>query len=174
MAGVVQYGLKVYFEGSKGKERMVKMVHKEGTEFYDGESGKEHIVKIEFVNGLLAILQGPKHKERVVEIFETATMRLLYKGACTRRGCRSGRKHKRKDTLYTETELYCPISFEPMVDAVRLRDDGQLYSRASIEEWLKRKRTSPLHNTPITYGTLKEEHVIANAARRLRCDNSLF
>lgn len=40
--------------------------------------------------------------------------------------------------------LCCPITFELMFDPVLLTADNQTYDRTSIEEWLKKEKSSPL------------------------------
>jgi hypothetical protein len=42
----------------------------------------------------------------------------------------------------------CPISHEVLIDPV-MADDGQIYERKFIEQWLMMKARSPLTNKPM-------------------------
>ena len=42
-------------------------------------------------------------------------------------------------------KLFCPITFSLPVDPV-IAEDGKVYERSAIEEWLKKQRKSPVTN----------------------------
>ena len=48
----------------------------------------------------------------------------------------------------TVAEFICPISQELPLEPVTA-EDGRVYEKASIEEWLGRKQTSPVTNEPM-------------------------
>ena len=54
-------------------------------------------------------------------------------------------------------DLRCPISLEVMRDPV-IAADGHSYERASIEQWLRTRRTSPLTGQPLPNQTLIPNH----------------
>ena len=56
-------------------------------------------------------------------------------------------------------EVLCPITTELMVDPV-FTADGHTYERKSIEQWLTKKRTSPLTGEPLAHTFLTPNHAL--------------
>lgn len=56
---------------------------------------------------------------------------------------------KDSNIKYSYEELRCPITHEIFLDPV-VCEDGFVYERYAIEDWFKKKSTSPLTNTEIT------------------------
>jgi hypothetical protein len=58
------------------------------------------------------------------------------------------------DASADATGVLCPITRQPCVDPVLLTDDGHVYERDAIEQWLRIKAVSPLTNAQIVDGRL--------------------
>ncbi|KOO29539.1 ubox-containing protein [Chrysochromulina tobinii] len=67
------------------------------------------------------------------------------------------RRHK-SATEQAVAELFCPITYSLPFDPV-IVEDGKVYERSAIEEWLKQKGRSPLTNLPMGTKLLPAMHV---------------
>lgn len=47
-----------------------------------------------------------------------------------------------------------------------LAADGFTYERSAIEDWLRRKGTSPMTNTPLAHLQLTPNHIVRSAVSR--------
>ena len=68
------------------------------------------------------------------------------------------------DEVLIPNEFLCPITHELMNDPV-CASDGFTYERKAIEEWLTKKKTSPIMNVPI-----KNTHVYSNKVLKMLID----
>ena len=178
-------GKKQFFEGEKGKEHQVRYEFPDGEKrFFEGEKGKEHRVRIEYSNGRKVFYEGEEGKEMIVRVenpdeatfsVEDGGIRMEQSGTdkvkekTSRRGVRGGkRRQKKRSAGNIDTEdLLCPISFDPMIDAVTA-SDGMTYSRRSISRWFRMgNTTSPLHGNELENTNLVNNNTIASLARSM-------
>ena len=131
---------------------MVRTEYPDGKKvFYRGERGNRKVVRIEFSNEMQ--LTKVEHENMVNE-------------KKTRRGKRGG-KRKENKAVHNDVEredLFCPISLDPMIDAVTA-SDGMTYSRRSISRWFRMgNTTSPLHGNELSHTNLVDNKKIASLA----------
>ena len=157
------YGRKLFFEGEKGKEHQVRFENPDGRKwFFEGEGGKEMIVRVENPDeATFSVEDGGIRME------QSGTDKVKEK--TSRRGVRGGkRRQKKRSAGNIDTEdLLCPISFDPMIDAVTA-SDGMTYSRRSISRWFRMgNTTSPLHGNELENTNLVNNNTIASLARSM-------
>eukprot|EP00468_Gymnochlora_sp_CCMP2014_P001514 CAMPEP_0167741726 /NCGR_PEP_ID=MMETSP0110_2-20121227/1016_1 /TAXON_ID=629695 /ORGANISM="Gymnochlora sp., Strain CCMP2014" /LENGTH=5340 /DNA_ID=CAMNT_0007625809 /DNA_START=69 /DNA_END=16091 /DNA_ORIENTATION=- len=61
----------------------------------------------------------------------------------------------RYEIINPDEDFKCPITLNPFTDPVILVEDGRIYERSAIEEWLKGHDTNPMTNLPLKTKEIK-------------------
>uniref|UniRef100_A0A7S0DVA6 Uncharacterized protein n=1 Tax=Amorphochlora amoebiformis TaxID=1561963 RepID=A0A7S0DVA6_9EUKA len=70
-------------------------------------------------------------------------------------------------------DYICPITLEPFKDPVILVDDGHVYERAAIEEWLTNHDLNPMTNLPLKSKALKAATELKDKLAALATEDGL-
>ncbi|CAF0720998.1 unnamed protein product [Adineta steineri] len=76
-------------------------------------------------------------------------------------------------TVQSNHDLICPITLEIYRDPV-LAEDGHIYERTAISQWIKQQGTSPLTREPLDINNLRSDENIKQLCQSYRSDSITY